>query len=253
VIIGATYLVLAVLEWMLPYRVAWRGFRGDVATDLAHFFFTAIPANEVVKFAVNVVVLAAAGWGVSGFGLGVWPVRWPMMAQLFLAVLLAELGHYWFHRWAHEWGWLWRFHAVHHSARRLYWLNATRFHPVDLFGLLLFQYVPLFLLGIPAHSFAVYAIFTGVYGQLQHCNVDVQTGHLRWLFSTPELHRWHHSTVPDEGNSNYGAIFSVWDWVFGTFFFPSERRFVGPVGVADQPDFPASYLQQLASPFRARA
>ena len=33
----------------------------------------------------------------------------------------------------HEVPWLWRFHATHHSAPRLYWLNAGRFHPLDLF------------------------------------------------------------------------------------------------------------------------
>ena len=251
VAIGSTYLVLAVLERVLPYRREWVNSKGDLRADVAHFFLTAIPANELVKAAINLLVVAAAGWGWSGFGLGIWPVGWPMGAQLLLAVLLAELGHYAFHRWSHEIRWLWRFHAVHHSAPRLYWLNATRFHPVDLFGTLLAQYLPLFALGIPAHAFATYAIFTGVYGQLQHSNIDVRTGRLRWLFSTPELHRWHHSTVPAEGNNNYGAIFSVWDWLFGTLFFPRDRSFTGPVGIADRPDFPTGWLGQLASPLRA--
>ena len=250
-IIGTTYLVLAVLERVLPYRREWVHSKGDLRADVAHFFLTAIPANELVKVAINFALVVAAGWGLSEFGVKLWPTAWPMAAQLFLAVLLAELGHYSFHRWAHEWPWLWRFHAVHHSAPRLYWLNATRFHPVDLFGTLLAQYVPLFVLGIPAHAFATYAIFTGVYGQLQHANIDVHTGRLRWLFSTPELHRWHHSTLPAEGNNNYGAIFSVWDWVFGTFFFPRDRAFTGPVGIADRPDFPTGWLGQLGSPLRS--
>ncbi len=249
--IGTTYFILALLERVLPYRREWLGSKGDLRADVAHFFLTAIPANELVKVAINFAVIAAAGWGPSGFGLGMWPSGWPMVAQLVLAVLLAELGHYWFHRWSHERAWLWRLHAVHHSAPRLYWLNATRFHPLDLFGTLLAQYVPLFLLGIPAHAFATYAIFTGAYGQLQHGNIDVRTGRLRWLFSTPELHRWHHSTLPAEGNNNYGAIFSVWDWVFGTLFFPCDRAFRGPVGIADRPDFPTGWLAQLASPLRA--
>ena len=34
---------------------------------------------------------------------------------------------------------MWRVHAAHHSAPRLYWLNATRFHPFDLFGLIVCQ------------------------------------------------------------------------------------------------------------------
>ncbi|CAD0264297.1 hypothetical protein DENIT_20187 [Pseudomonas veronii] len=27
-------------------------------------------------------------------------------------------------------GWLWRFHMVHHSAERLYWMNGERGHPL---------------------------------------------------------------------------------------------------------------------------
>ena len=38
------------------------------------------------------------------------------------------------------------------------------------------------------------------------------------------LHRWHHSTVYDEGDSNYGAVTSGWDRVFGTWFRPTQRN-----------------------------
>ncbi|WP_422822321.1 sterol desaturase family protein [Vreelandella nanhaiensis] len=33
------------------------------------------------------------------------------------------------HRASHRIGWLWRLHAPHHSAERLYWLNGKRRHP----------------------------------------------------------------------------------------------------------------------------
>ena len=56
-----------------------------------------------------------------------------LLAQLPLALVVAELVEYSFHRLMHEVPWLWRFHATHHSAPRLYWLNAARFHPIDLF------------------------------------------------------------------------------------------------------------------------
>ena len=112
------------------------------------------------------------------------------------------------------------------------------------------QTLPLFLLGITAQAFFAYAIFAGCYGQLQHGNVALDSGRLRWLFSTPELHRWHHSIEPREGNANYGAILSTWDWVFGTFFWPRDRAFTGPLGVAGMPRFPGGYGDQLLAPFR---
>ncbi len=46
-------------------------------------------------------------------------------------MIVSEFGSYWAHRLMHERPLLWRLHAVHHSAERLYWLNAGRFHPLD--------------------------------------------------------------------------------------------------------------------------
>jgi sterol desaturase/sphingolipid hydroxylase (fatty acid hydroxylase superfamily) len=34
---------------------------------------------------------------------------------------------------------------------------------------------------------------------------------------TPDLHRIHHSAWAPETNSNFGAVFPIWDLVFGTF------------------------------------
>jgi sterol desaturase/sphingolipid hydroxylase (fatty acid hydroxylase superfamily) len=34
---------------------------------------------------------------------------------------------------------------------------------------------------------------------------------------TPDLHRVHHSTWQPETDRNFGAVFPVWDLVFGTY------------------------------------
>jgi sterol desaturase/sphingolipid hydroxylase (fatty acid hydroxylase superfamily) len=40
---------------------------------------------------------------------------------------------------------------------------------------------------------------------------------LRYVIVTPDLHRVHHSAWKPETNSNYGAVFRIWDLAFGTF------------------------------------
>ena len=40
---------------------------------------------------------------------------------------------------------------------------------------------------------------------------------VRYVVVTPDLHRVHHSAWKPETNSNFGAVFPVWDLVFGTF------------------------------------
>ena len=247
---GVLYAVIAIAERRLPHRREWNEAQGDVGTDVAHLVISGMGTNAVVQATVYGLAFAGAAWLSRRVGAPLWPTQWPLPAQLALALLVAELGHYWFHRLSHENALVWRVHAAHHSAPRLYWLNATRFHPLDLFALITCQTAPLILLGAGPEALLAYGLFTGAYGQLQHCNVAVRTGPLRFLFATPEIHRWHHSTDPREGNSNYGAVLSGWDLLFGTFFFPPDRAFAGPVGLHDLPGFPRDYLGQLLSPIR---
>jgi len=248
--IGVAYTLIAVLERLLPHRSEWNRPQGDVRTDLAHLFITGVGTHQLVKGSLYGVAMGGAAWLSARLGFGLWPAHWHPLSQLVLALLIAELGHYWFHRWSHERALIWRLHAAHHSAPRLYWLNATRFHPFDLFFLIVFQTLPLILLGAPSRTFTLYTLFTAIYGQIQHCNIAVRSGPLNWIFSTPDLHRWHHSTDSREGNANYGAVLILWDVVFGTFFLPRGRAFTGAVGIEALPRFPRGYLGQLLSPFR---
>ena len=51
-------------------------------------------------------------------------------ASIALVLIVGELPGYWVSsRLEHEREGLWRFHAVHHSAPRLYWLNAGTLSP----------------------------------------------------------------------------------------------------------------------------
>jgi sterol desaturase/sphingolipid hydroxylase (fatty acid hydroxylase superfamily) len=244
------YTAVAMLEQVHPYRAAWNRPAGDRRTDLLHLLFTGPTSSAVFEATLRGVATGAAARFAASLGASLWPASLPAVAQLYLAISVAELGHYWFHRISHERPLVWRLHATHHSAPRLYWLNATRFHPLDLFALITVQNVPLILLGAPTRVFVMYALFQIVYGQLQHGNIALRTGALDWIYSTPCMHRFHHSMDTRVGNANYGAILSIWDHVFRSFLRPHGGRFEGPIGIAAMPRFPRGYLAQLASPFR---
>ena len=49
--------------------------------------------------------------------------------------------------------------------------------------------------------------------------------------------------------SAYGAITSVWDRVFGTFFRPTDRSGPDQVGIGRMPDFPQEFLELERAPF----
>ena len=95
-------------------------------------------------------------------------------------------------------------------------------------------------------------LVTAVHGLFQHSNIQLRFGPLNWLFSMAELHRWHHSRTLAEANSNFGQTISVWDWVFGTRYLPRDRAPPADIGLMGLPRFPATWLAQLAAPFRWR-
>ena len=247
----AALLCVAVGEHLLPFRREWNRPHGDIATDAAHALVSALATTQLMRPLIAVVAVGAAQV-IRPQGIGWWPVDLPWVLQLALALVVVEFPQYWLHRWQHEHDWLWRLHATHHSAPRLYWLNAARFHPLDIALLYAVGYAPLFFLGCPPEVITLFALFDAVLGMLQHCNIDVRLGWLNRIFSMAEPHRWHHSRNLGEANSNYGSNLIIWDLAFGTLFLPEGRRPPVAIGIGDMPRFPQTYLKQLASPFRWR-
>jgi sterol desaturase/sphingolipid hydroxylase (fatty acid hydroxylase superfamily) len=246
----ATAGAIALAERIQPRFVSWGVSRGDIPTDLAHTIFSTLLPPEIIR-AATIGVLTAGAIALSNLaGTSLWPSSIPLPLQLLFGMLLSEFGSYWAHRAMHESDVLWRLHAVHHSAERLYWLNAGRFHPLDTALQYLGQSIPLILLGAPAEIIALFSLWTAVHGMFQHANLDIRLGPLNWIFSMAELHRWHHSQLVEESNTNYGANVCFWDIVFGTRFLPVDREPPEEIGIADMPTVPTGFVAHLASPFR---
>ncbi len=239
-------------EWAWPYKPLWNRSHRDISTDLGHVLVSGGAMTQLAKPAVLALGVAIAGGAERAVGSTLWPTEWSLVAQLGLALVFAELPQYWLHRLQHENDFLWRFHSVHHSAPRLYWLNAARFHPIDLFTLYVVGYLPLVVLGCPESVIALFAVFDAIFGMLQHSNIDVRLGKLNLIFSMAEPHRWHHSLRLEEANTNYGSNLMLWDLVFGTLFLPKGRSGPDGIGIGAMPNFPRTWAAQLAAPFRWR-
>jgi ornithine lipid hydroxylase len=242
---------VAALERVIPYRREWNRSRGDLLADAAY-----LPLTSIVIAGMRSLVAAAgvvlAGWISLRFGFPLWPHSWPLLAQLPLAWVVVELFAYWPHRWLHEVPWLWRLHATHHSPERLYWLNATRAHPLEHVFRGCIGAVPLAVAGATPELIALSVLSDGVIGLFQHANIDFRLGPLDYVFSAAPVHRWHHSRTRAEADHNFGDSFIFWDVVFGTYYKPTERE-VAELGVDALAAFPRGFLGQLASPFRWHA
>jgi sterol desaturase/sphingolipid hydroxylase (fatty acid hydroxylase superfamily) len=239
-------LVLLVLQRWLPFDEGWRGTPKDFGLDLLHMLTTTV-AGEAWRAVFLGLVVQASVWMAASFGGLLWPWSWPFVVQVGLALLIGDLGAYALHRACHETSIGWRIHAMHHSTERMYVFAASRSHPVNFVLAWAAAVVPLVLVGCPPEILLATGAFTAVNGMIQHANVDLHYGLSNLVFSTGDLHRWHHSASHAESNCNYGSNLIVWDRLLGTFFLPSDRRRPERVGI-DGLAMPANWWAHLASP-----
>ncbi|MEO7433732.1 MAG: sterol desaturase family protein [Dokdonella sp.] len=247
IVYASVALVIGILERLMPHEVRWLEADGETRANLSHTLLT----KGLVQVAAAAVTTAAmltatAVDPASRSAALLWPQQWPLFAQVVLGLAIAELGLYVAHRIAHEWPPFWRFHALHHSVTRLWVVNTGRFHIVDTCFKGALGQIPLYVLGAPLPVFLWISAVTAITGLLTHCNVVMHTGPLDYVFSTPGLHRWHHSRVPAEGNRNYGENLVLWDLVFGTYFNPPRRP---PADIGIDGRIASGFLRQLAQPF----
>lgn len=245
--IPMVYIMLTcyVLERVMPYDVSWQPIAADWKMDTAHLilFQTIIP--KAFKAIVLILVLR---WIPDEWGLlkGYWPHQWPLLAQALMMMLVSDFFRYWIHRWSHTFPALWRFHAIHHALKKLYWLNTARIHPIEKLLQLIFEIGPFICLGVAKEVIALHLVIYGLNGFLRHSNIDMKFGPLNYIISTNELHRWHHSKLIHESNSNYGSDTMIWDVLFGTFYWPRNVE-VGALGLYNE-NYPEDFGGQMVAP-----
>jgi sterol desaturase/sphingolipid hydroxylase (fatty acid hydroxylase superfamily) len=244
------FFVVALCERIWPYHSEWNSnAQRDLQVDILHFIhngFWVRTIETVVRVGCVVVAIHLAGF----FGSTVWPTQWHWSAQVVLGLVLGESVEYWIHRLQHEVPWFWRFHAVHHSAPRLYWLNAVRFHPIDVVVSTVGRLAPVAMLGGDPQILGLLTLFSGVHAVFMHCNIPMRAGPFNWILASGELHRWHHSTRLEESNTNYGGDLILWDIICGTRFLPKDREPPVVIGLANMTHYPMSFWEQIKSPFR---
>lgn len=157
----------------------------------------------------------------------IWPRGWPLWEQLLMAIVLADAGITLMHYASHRIAPLWRLHAVHHSVQRLYGFNGLMKHPLHQMLEATAGLLPLILLGIPLEVAQLLALAIAVQLLLQHSNVDMRLGPLRWVFAWAPVHRFHHMKYGRAGDVNFGLFFNLWDWLLGTAFYRDRYR-MGP-------------------------
>ena len=161
-------------------------------------------------------------------------------------IMTIDLCEWCMHRLGHANKWYWKFHCIHHTPVTLTPLSKFRIHWADMLIFGSFKAIPLILLGHMGVVWMPYLplMFLQVFS---HFDIDFHYGPIlgRFLVS-PRYHRVHHSADPAQQNTNFGIIFSCWDYIFGTANADLTRP--KELGLRE-PKVPDSFAVQFVYPF----
>ena len=216
----ATTLLFTTIEKLRPLRPEMPIFRREWQTDFMYF----VTGHLLVGLTLFLVY--ATLYGLSGMFAGIhllaqdtlrgWIRHLPFGYALLLLMLVTDFARYWLHRFYHETAVGWRLHSIHHSAESMDWISGSRTHGVETVLSTVVILAPAFVLGFSQSVINAYILIAGVQAVLNHTNVSVRLGPLRYLVVTPNIHHWHHSRDAEGLDRCYAAHFAFWDYLFGT-------------------------------------
>ncbi len=137
--------------------------------------------------------------------------------QALVSFVVLDLMLYFWHKASHSFDCLWMFHKIHHNDPYLNVSTAFRIHIVELLIITAVKSAHIIILGVDATMLLVNEALLTLFIMFHHANMSFHgEKRLGQVIITPYLHRAHHSTERNEHDSNYGAVFSLWDRLFGT-------------------------------------
>jgi len=172
------------------------------------------------------------------------------LLQALTFFFILDFFYYWFHRSQHTFPWFWAQHKIHHSEFSLNVTTGNRHHwleePLRVFLIwlpigLVFQQKPV----------TIAWLWSGflLWGYFIHLNLRLPLGPLTPVLCGPQLHRIHHSNLPEHRDKNFAAFFPIFDVLFGTYCKPARDTYP-TTGLSDGENLNGLARASLA-PFRS--
>ena len=243
------------LELAFPWRRDQPRVRRDFWLDGFYVFFNLFLFSLVGFAAASEVVVRALHDGLAAVGVNnlvaVEVASWPLWGQVLALFVIRDFLHWNVHRLLHRVPWLWECHKVHHSVEQMGFAAHLRFHWMETVVYRSLQYIPLAMIGFGIDDYLWAGLFTLLIGHLNHANLRLPLGPLRFVINSPQMHIWHHAFDLPEGRKygmNYGLTLSCWDYLFGTACIPKDGRDIR-LGFPGVQRFPESFRGQALHNF----
>ena len=161
----------------------------------------------------------------------------PFWAGLVLFAVVRDLAEYVYHRLQHRVPALWAMHSLHHSDPAMSALTTNRHFWGDQLvkQVTVWSLAAMLVTPTPA-MIAIYSLIS-LWNYYVHSALPGDFGRLSWLINSPDYHRRHHSSMPEHFDSNFAALFPIFDVIAGSYHRPNGRPQTGfdvrPQNLAD--------------------
>ena len=244
-------ILLSLFVWGLEVAFPWRKnqpiIRKDFWLDVFFMFFNFYIFNfifiafskvaaELFFDVVGGDVTAYALFDMSGYA------QW---LQLLIFFVVVDFIQWFTHVLLHRFNVLWRFHKVHHSIEQMGFAGHLRYHWMENVFYTPMKYFAVMLIGgfTPDMAFIVFYISIAI-GHLNHANIGLSYGPLKYVLNNPKMHIWHHAKeLPNERRYgvNFGISLSIWDFIFRKNYIPSNGRDI-ELGFENMERYPKSFF-----------
>ncbi|MCC7507423.1 MAG: sterol desaturase family protein [Saprospiraceae bacterium] len=247
-----------ILELLFPWRKNQKAIREDFWLDTFYMFFNFFLFGLIGYAALSDVVVKAFNQFLgSAFGIrnlvAINVASLPYWVQLLILFLVRDFIQWNVHRLLHRVPWLWEVHKVHHSVREMGYAAHLRYHFMETVVYRSIEYLPLAMIGFGIQDFILVHLFTILIGHLNHANIYLPLGPLKYIFNNPQMHIWHHAKDIPKGSYgvNYGISLSLWDYLFRTDWMPGNGRDI-KLGFDEVDEYPHGFFAQMLKPFRRK-
>lgn len=210
------FLLLALIEYWRPLRSINKSKASRWLSNLGLAMLNVLLLRLLPWFSL---IALAYSMQLKGFGLLPWLgiSGWLGFA---IGILVLDLAIFFQHLSFHYVPWFWRLHRVHHTDIEFDVSTGLRFHPLEIGLSLAWKACVVVLFGISPWTVLGFEIILSSTSLFTHANFTMLKkvdSLLRLIIVTPDMHRIHHTSIPQQTNSNFSFNFSIWDRIFRTY------------------------------------
>ena len=251
-------ITISIVVWLLEISFPWRKnqsiIRKDFWLDAFYMFFNFFIFAIFISGFYNVLEILFAEFGLTQKSFALIDISsFPTWLQLLIFFIIIDFVQWITHVLLHRYEFLWRFHKVHHSVKemgfaahlRYHWMENILYKPLKTFGVMVLGGFE------PEQAYIVHFIAIAI-GHLNHSNIKITWGPLKYVFNNPVMHLYHHvKALPEDRNYgiNFGISLSLWDYLFKTNYVPEDSGTI-ELGFPDENTFPKTFLGQLFYGFK---